>query len=46
MESKSRRQAAQAAVAEARVHFLFAEFFKRHADFVEGFDDGFLDVKV
>ena len=39
-------QAAEATIAEACVHFLFAEFFKCHADFVEGFDDGLFDVKV
>ena len=39
-------QAAETAVAETRVDFLFAEFFERHADFVERFSNGAFDVEV
>ena len=39
-------EAAEATVTETRVDFLFAEFFERHADFVERFGNGAFDIEV
>ena len=39
-------EAAEATVTETRVDFLFAEFFERHADFVERFGNGAFNIEV
>ena len=39
-------QTAKTSVAKPCVHFLFAEFFERHADFVKSFRHGAFDVEV
>jgi len=39
-------KAAETTVTETRVHFLFAEFFEGHADFVKSFGDSAFDIEV